>query len=189
MFLPQRWKLSFKLSGPAPLKWSFHFLSGSPALRWLPRCRLAPLACQVHSSSPDLLIPSPNSLCRSVSCLAPLAWRAARPDPRPAPSLAWNPEQTPAHPGPDSRNRLRKCSNGYQISGSCLRFSELNICLVAAASTGTTWPHGSLWVADFSFFFCLKKQENSYQITHDVNAKLCCEMTANMLFSRCLTRQ
>lgn len=61
----------------------------------------------------------------------------------------------PLHPGPDIRNWLRKYYNGYQIFGNCLSFSELNICLVQAASTVTTWPYGSLRVADFSFFFLL----------------------------------
>lgn len=160
--------------------------------------RYLPLvACKVHSSLPDLMILSQNSTFRSVSCLAlpcvmcSLAESAARLNP-----FRGKPEETrrgpfPLYLGPDIRNCLRKYYNGYQIFGNCLSFSELNICLVQAASTVTTWPCGSLWVADFSFsfFFSLKKQENFYQITHDVNAKLCCEMTANMLFSRCLTRQ
>lgn len=164
------------------------------------QCYLASVACKVHSSLPDLMILSQNSTFRSVSCLAlpcvmcSLAPSAARLNP-----LRGKPEKTrrgpfPLHLGPDIRNWLRKYYNGYQIFGNCFSFSELNICLVQAASTVTTWPYGSLQVADFSFPFFfffppLKKQENLYQITHDVNAKLCCEMTANMLFSRCLTRQ
>lgn len=105
------------------------------------------------------MILSQNSTFRSVSCLAlpcvicSLAASAARPNPfRGKPYNAQH-GPIPLHLGPDIRNWLRKYSNGYQIFGNCLSFSELNICSVQAASTITTWPYGSLQVADFSFPF------------------------------------
>lgn len=91
----------------------------------------------------------------ALSCLAvPCVLRSApRPHQLPAPIPLLERPFPPLQPGPDIRNWLRKCSNGYQIFGNCLGFSELNMCSVQAASTGTTWPHGSLRLADFSFPF------------------------------------
>lgn len=180
--LPRDENRHFNLSGPTPLKWSFNFLSDPEPSGARGRMRSSQLLCW----APDPL-PSSPFLSRS-------ALRAPRQLPAPIPLLE---RPFPLQPGPDIRNWLRKCSNGYQIFGNCLSFWELNMCSVQhpPAPLDLTAAFDLLiFLSPFFFFLLLsplslKKQENFYQITHDVNAKLCCEMTANMLFSRCLTRQ
>lgn len=155
----------------------------------IPSPQVPGVAWGVHSSSAELLILSPAALsCLAVPCVLRVSCQPQ--------SLSWN-APSPSSPGLTSGTDLGSALMVTKFLGTASAFGSWTCvqCRQHPPAPLDLTAALDLLIFLFLFFFffiprlSLKKQENFYQITHDVNAKLCCEMTANMLFSRCLTRQ